>query len=292
MKRAKIISCLVAASMVLGIAAGCGKTNKVTTEQFEKACDKLGCDEFDADDTPDADDIEDGIYIIMDEDDIEDNEDQINESLGLIGLDDVVEADDIESFGVFTKGNGFSDLEDFSYNYTGLDDIEDLEIDFAVALQATLKDDDKCEDIMDFVEDLLDDYDLDVDDLRADEYYRSKTEGYLRVNIDIETLVQIALDNDDLMDLLDSLCSDSDEIVDMLESLSGNVCITMEVCGDSVIIVVGVGFNTESETVSDFCKAVGIEDPSKLKTNEEFVESIVDSITKNVMKFMSLAYSF
>ena len=290
MKRAKIISCLVAASMVLGLTAGCGKTNKVTTEQFEKACEKLGCDEFDAEDNPDADDIEDGIYIIMDEDDIEDEEDQINESLGLIGLDDVVEADDIKSFGVFTKGNGFSDIENIGYN--GLDDIEDLELDFAVALQATLKDDDKCEDIMDFVEDLLDDYDLDVDDLRADEYYRSKTEGYLRVNIDIETLAKIALDNDDLMDLLDSLGSDSDEIVDLLESISGNVCITLEVCGDSVIIVVGVGFNTESETVSDFCKAVGIEDPSKLKTNEEFIEDIVDSLVKNIMKFMSLAYSF
>ena len=290
MKRAKIISCLVAASMVLGLLAGCGKTSKVTTEQFEKACEKLGCDEFDSEDNPDADDIEDGIYIIMDEDDIEDNEDQINESLGLIGFDDVVEADDIKSFGVFTKGNGLSDFENIGYN--GLDDIEDLEFDFAVALQATLNDDDKCEDIMDFVEDLLDDYDLDVDDLRADEYYRSKTEGYLRVNIDIETLAEIALDNDDLMDLLDGLGSDSDAIKDLLGNISGNICVTLEVNGDSLILAIGVGFNTESETVSDFCKAVGIEDPSKLKTNEEFVESIVDSIAKNVMKFMSLAYSF
>nr|MCR5614904.1 hypothetical protein [Saccharofermentans sp.] len=100
MKKVKIISCLVAATMVLGLAAGCSKTKKVTTEQVEKACEKLDYEEYDVDDLQNAEldggDVDDGFYVIIDEDAIEDMADENESSLSSIGLDEVLEADDVE----------------------------------------------------------------------------------------------------------------------------------------------------------------------------------------------------
>ena len=76
MKRIKIISCIVTAAMILGLAAGCSKTKKVTTESVEKACEALDYEEYDVDDLEDGQlepgDIDDGIYVVIDGDDIED----------------------------------------------------------------------------------------------------------------------------------------------------------------------------------------------------------------------------
>ena len=75
MKRIKVIACVLAATMLAGVFAGCSKTTKITTEKFVKACEKLKLEEFELDsgDSPDQDDLEDGIYAYADEDYIEDN---------------------------------------------------------------------------------------------------------------------------------------------------------------------------------------------------------------------------
>ena len=294
MKRIKIISCIVTAAMVLGLAAGCSKTKKVTTEQVEKACEKLGYDEYDVDDLNESDlepgDLDDGIYVIIDEDDIEDLADENEASISSFGLDEVLEADDVESAALFIKGDG---LEDFADDVDGLQDIENLadaEFELIIGMQATLKDDDKVEDIMDYLEDMLDEYDLDVDDLTAQEYYRSKTEGYLKFNIDIQDLWEIAQENDDLMDLLEEADME-DQFEDLFDSISGNICVSYQISGNNLIVVIGAAFNSKGDSLNDMCSKLGIDNPSKLKTNEAFAEGIIDSLMSNVAKYMSYAYA-
>lgn len=294
MKRIKIISCIVTAAMVLGLAAGCSKTKKVTTESVEKACEALDYEEYDVDDLEDGQlepgDIDDGIYVVIDGDDIEDLADENEASVSSIGLDEVLEADDVESAALFIKGDG---LEDFADDVDGLQDIENLadaEFELIIGMQATLKDDDKVEDIMDYLEDMLDEYDLDVDDLTAQEYYRSKTEGYLKFNIDIQELWAIAQENDDLMDLLEEADME-DQIEDLFDSVSGNICVSYQISGNNLIVVVGAAFNSKGDSLNDMCSKLGIDNPSKLKTNEVFAEGIIDSLVSNVAKYMSYAYA-
>ena len=294
MKRIKIISCIVTAAMVLGLAAGCSKTKKVTTESVEKACEALDYEEYDVDDLEDGQlepgDIDDGIYVVIDGDDIEDLADENEASVSSIGLDEVLESDDIESAALFIKGDG---LEDFADDVDGLQDIENLadaEFELIIGMQATLKDDDKVEDIMDYLEDMLDEYDLDVDDLTAQEYYRSKTEGYLKFNIDIQELWAIAQENDDLMDLLEEADME-DQIEDLFDSVSGNICVSYQISGNNLIVVVGAAFNSKGDSLNDMCSKLGIDNPSKLKTNEVFAEGIIDSLVSNVAKYMSYAYA-
>ena len=294
MKRIKIISCIVTAAMVLGLAAGCSKTKKVTTESVEKACEALDYEEYDVDDLEDGQlepgDVDDGIYVVIDEDDIEDLADENEASVSSIGLDEVIEADDVESAALFIKGDG---LEDFADDVDGLQDIENLgdaEFELIIGMQATLKDDDKVEDIMDYLEDMLDEYDLDVDDLTAQEYYRSKTEGYLKFNIDIQDLWEIAQENDDLMDLLEEADME-DQIEDLFDSISGNICVSYQISGNNLIVVIGAAFNSKGDSLNDMCSKLGIDNPSKLKTNEAFAEGIIDSLMSNVAKYMSYAYA-
>lgn len=294
MKRIKIISCIVTAAMVLGLAAGCSKTKKVTTESVEKACEALDYEEYDVGDLEDGQlepgDIDDGIYVVIDGDDIEDLADENEASVSSIGLDEVLEADDVESAALFIKGDG---LEDFADDVDGLQDIENLadaEFELIIGMQATLKDDDKVEDIMDYLEDMLDEYDLDVDDLTAQEYYRSKTEGYLKFNIDIQELWAIAQENDDLMDLLEEADME-DQIEDLFDSVSGNICVSYQISGNNLIVVIGAAFNSKGDSLNDMCSKLGIDNPSKLKTNEVFAEGIIDSLMTNVAKYMSYAYA-
>ena len=294
MKRIKIISCIVTAAMILGLAAGCSKTKKVTTESVEKACEALDYEEYDVDDLEDGQlepgDIDDGIYVVIDGDDIEDLADENEASVSSIGLDEVLEADDVESAALFIKGDG---LEDFADDVDGLQDIENLadaEFELIIGMQATLKDDDKVEDIMDYLEDMLDEYDLDVDDLTAQEYYRSKTEGYLKFNIDIQDLWEIAQENDDLMDLLEEADME-DQFEDLFDSISGNICVSYQISGNNLIVVIGAAFNSKGDSLNDMCSKLGIDNPSKLKTNEVFAEGIIDSLMTNVAKYMSYAYA-
>ncbi len=294
MKRIKIISCIVTAAMVLGLAAGCSKAKKVTTDSVEKACEALDYEELDIDDFQNGDleasDIDDGFYVVIDADDIEDMEEENESVVSSTGLDDVLESDDIESAAIFMKGNG---IEDFADDVDGLTDIEgvaDCEFDLLIGIQATLTDDDKVDDIMDYVEDMLDEYDLDVDDLSGKEYYRSKTEGYLQFNLALEDLGAIALDNDDFTDLMEQTGSE-DDIEDLLEEITGNVCVSYQINGNQLIIVIGFSINSKPESLSDMCGKIGLSDPSKLKTNEVFAESVIESVVDNAMKYVSYASS-
>ena len=295
MKRTKIIACLTVSAMVLGLAAGCSKTKKVTTDSVAKACEALDYEEYDAEDLEDskleAEDLDDGFYVVIDEDDIEDMAEENESSLSSIGLDEVLEDDDVESAALFMKSNG---LEDFAEDVDGLQDIENLgdaEFDLVIGMQATLKDDDKVDDIMDYLEDMLDEYDLDVDDLTSQEYYRSKTEGYLKFNIDVQDFWAIAQENDDLMDLLEEADME-DEFEDLFDEISGNFCISYQISGNNLIVVIGAALNSKCDSLNDVCGKLGIDNPSKLKTNEEFTETVIDSLLSSAAKYMAYAYDF
>jgi len=280
MKRFKAIACVLCVAMLAGIFAGCSKTTKITTEKFDAACDKLGFDQYDPDDddAPDMDALEDGFYCVVDEDYIEDNEDSLDSTLQDIGLDDVFEADDIKSFAFAAKCTGLDDFEDIK----DVDDIADLEVDGAFALQMSLKDDKCAEDFMDYVEDMLDNVDISAKDLTAKEFYTSKNEGYFRFHIDLAKFGALILENDDIMDMFDEYDIDSDDFEDAIGALTGDIAVSIEISGSEIFIIAGISINSKTETLDSFCKSFGaVSNPKSIPMNEKVCEEIVDNLSDN-----------
>jgi len=280
MKRFKAIACVLCVAMLAGIFAGCSKTTKITTEKFDAACDKLGFDQYDPDDddAPDMDALEDGFYCVVDEDYIEDNEDSLDSTLQDIGLDDVFEAEDIKSFAFAAKCTGLDDFEDIK----DVDDIADLEVDGAFALQMSLKDDKCAEDFMDYVEDMLDNVDISAKDLTAKEFYTSKNEGYFRFHIDLAKFGALILENDDIMDMFDEYDIDSDDFEDAIGALTGDIAVSIEISGSEIFIIAGISINSKTETLDSFCKSFGaVSNPKSVPMNEKVCEEIVDNLSDN-----------
>lgn len=285
MKKTKIVACVLALAMLTGAFTGCfKKTSKVTAEDFESACGKLDLDEKDLDDiySIEMDDIEDGIFMFIEEDDLEDDDKQeLDNIFKQIDLDDVIETDDIVSVSVAAKVTGYDSLDDIEE----AGDVEDAELEGFYAVQITLSDDAKAEDFMDFVSDSLDMLDIDTDDLTSKEYYCSSNEGFVRFHFNIEDLAKLVLENDDFQDLLDEADEDG-EIEDMLGALSGDVMVTLEINGSDIVCVVGFGLNSDASSFSDFVKALGISDPSKLPMNDKIAEAIVDTMMSGVSQYV------
>lgn len=285
MKKTKIVACVLALAMLTGAFTGCfKKTSKVTAEDFESACGKLDLDEKDLDDihSIEMDDIEDGIFMFIEEDDLEDDDKQeLDNIFKQIDLDDVIETDDIVSVSVAAKVTGYDSLDDIEE----AGDVEDAELEGFYAVQITLSDDAKAEDLMDFVSDSLDMLDIDTDDLTSKEYYCSSNEGFVRFHLNIEDLAKLVLENDDFQDLLDEADEDG-EIEDMLGALSGDVMVTLEINGSDIVCVVGFGLNSDASSFSDFVKALGISDPSKLPMNDKIAEAIVDTMMSGVSQYV------
>ena len=277
MKRIKAIACVISVAMLAGIFAGCSKTTKITTEKFQSVCEKLDLEEFEPDgDGPEMDDLEDGIFAVIDEDYIEDNEDDLNEAFTSIGLSDVFEAEDVESFAFAAKASGLDGFEDIK----GLDDIEDLEVDGAFALQMTLKDDKLAEDFMDYVDDMLDYVDINTKDLTSREYLSSKNEGYFRFHIDLAKFGALLLENDDLMDMFDEYDIDTDDFEDAVAALSGDVAVSIEISGNQIFVIAGLSINSKCENLNSFAKAFGAaSNPASLPVNEKVCEEIVDNLS-------------
>ena len=277
MKRIKVIACVLAATMLAGIFAGCSKTTKITTEKFVKACEKLKLEEFDLDgsDSPDEDDLEDGIYAYADEDYIEDNPEVVESILEDLRLSEVIDADDISSFAFAAKCSGVEDVQDVSEP----EDLEDLVIDGAFALQMTLADDGYAEDFMDYLDDMLDLANISTKDLSNKEFYVSKNEGYFRFHVEVAQLAKIILENDDIMDLVDEY-SDADDFEDALKALKGDVSVSVEINGTNIFIIMGGSLNTKASVLGSFVSAFGAaSNPAKVPLNKDVVsEAIEDTI--------------
>lgn len=293
MKKVKAMALVLAVAMTAGVFAACSKTTTIGTDKFTKICEKLKLEEFDLeDDSPEIDDLEDGIYAVADEDFVEDHPDQLEGFLKDLKLDDVIDVDDVESFSFAAKCTGLEDAKDV---VSDPEDIADLEIDGAVAFQMTLTDAGYAEDVMDAIEDLLDEADISTKDLTNKEFYSSKKEGYFRFHVDIAKLSKIILDNDDIADLLDLYGDVKDiDFEDILSSLKGDVAITIEVNGKNVFILMGGALNTKPTTLNSFAKSFGAAcNPVSVPMNQKLIEELIeDAADKYVSKLKSGSFDF
>ena len=282
MKRIKVIACVLAASLLAGVFAGCSKTTKITTENFIKACEKLKLDEIDIGDDFDNDDIEDGVYAYADEDYIEDYPDDVETFLSDLRLDDVIDVDDITSFAMAVKCTGLDTIEDIREP----DDIADVELDGAFAFQMQLSESGYAEDFMDYVDDMLDLANIDTKDLTNKEFFVSKNEGYFRFHIDVAKFAKIVLENDDIMDFVDEV-SDADDFEDALNSLTGDVSVSVEINGTNIFVIVGGSVNSKPTVYDSFIKAFGVSNnPAKVPMNNDVVTDTLDELVDDYGRYV------
>ncbi|MBR1797302.1 MAG: hypothetical protein IJ757_04740 [Clostridiales bacterium] len=298
MKLKKMLSVLVALSMVAAVA-GCSKNKTITGDDFIDACEKMGAEELDPEDTEELelDDYEDGIYFIMDSDYIEEHAEEAEDvaddanfggvsiSSGLPDFESVLEPDDIEQMVVYMQmvQEGTEDLDDVS-------DIEDMEIDGVFGAHITLTDEDIAGDFMENLADTLDDMNIDVDDLSSDEYSADKNGGSLVLHVDAQTLVE-AFKDSETYDILTSLI-DEDEINDSIENLTGDIGVYVHAEGVNIVVVVVGNVNVDAELGPDFCSNLGISNPTDVDPNEDFATAICDVVDDTVGQMIALIAAF
>jgi hypothetical protein len=283
MKKVKAMALVLAVAMISGVLAGCSKTTTIGTDKFTKVCEKLKLEEFELDgDSPEMDDLEDGIYAMADADYIEDNPEQLEDFLKQIRLDDVIDVDDVESFAFAAKCTGLEDAKDVAKDP---EDIADLEVDGAVAFQMTLADAGYAEDVMEAIEDLLDEADISTKSLSGKEFFSSKKEGYFRFHVDIAKLANLVLENDDIEDYLGIYSKMKDiDIEDILSGLKGDVAVTVEINGKNVFILLGGALNTKPTTLNSFAKSFGAAcNPVSVPMNEKLIEEMIESAVDNYL---------
>ena len=276
MKRIKAMAVVLTAAMLAVAFAGCAKTTTISTDKFQKVCEKLKLDEFDFDDdSPELDDVVDGFYAVADKDMVEDKEDELEDMLKSMKLDGIIDTDDVESFAFAAKATGLDDIKDAMKDP---EDIADLEVDGAVAFVMTLSNDGYAEDVMDAIEELLDDADIDVKDLSKQEYMASKKEGYFRCHIDIAKLAKIILENDDIMDLLEEAGDKADiDFEELLGALTGDVAFTVEINGKNIFFLAGGSLNTKPTILNSFASSFGVAmNPVKVPMNTKLIEEKLD----------------
>ena len=292
MKKVKAMALVLAVAMISGVLAGCSKTTTIGTDKFTKVCEKLKLEEFELDgDSPDMDDLEDGIYAMADADYIEDNPEQLEDFLKQIRLDDVIDVDDVESFAFAAKCTGLEDAKDVVKDP---EDIADLEVDGAVAFQMTLADAGYAEDVMEAIEDLLDEADISTKSLSGKEFFSSKKEGYFRFHVDIAKLAKLVLENDDIEDYLGIYGKMKDiDIEDILSELKGDVAVTVEINGKNVFILLGGALNTKPTTLNSFAKSFGAAcNPVSVPMNEKLIEELIESAVDNYLSKLKSGAGF
>ena len=292
MKKVKAMALVLAVAMISGVLAGCSKTTTIGTDKFTKVCEKLKLEEFELDgDSPDMDDLEDGIYAMADADYIEDNPEQLEDFLKQIRLDDVIDVDDVESFAFAAKCTGLEDAKDV---VSDPEDIADLEVDGAVAFQMTLADAGYAEDVMEAIEDLLDEADVSTKSLSGKEFFSSKKEGYFRFHVDIAKLAKLVLENDDIEDYLGIYGKMKDiDIEDILSELKGDVAVTVEINGKNVFILLGGALNTKPTTLNSFAKSFGAAcNPVSVPMNEKLIEEMIESAVDNYLSKLKSGAGF
>ena len=276
MKKIKVMACILAVTMLAGIFAGCSKTTKLTTKNFVKACEKLKLEEVDFDDGGLGDELEDGFYTVADEERIEDDPKQVEYMLNEFGLDGVIDEDDVKSIAFAAKVSGIDDFDDVD----DPEDLADVKFDGAMALLIEL-DENYVTDVMEYIDDMLDTYDVNTKNLTSKEYYSSKNDGYYRIHIDVAKLGKLALENEDLMDLI-SMVMDEDDFEDLCKDLTGDFGITFEVNGSSIFMLVGCSLNTKPSALNSFASAFKVvTNPTKVPMNDKFIKGLIQDTIDN-----------
>ena len=281
MKFKKFVSVMLALSMAAAFA-GCSKVKSITGDDFRDAFEELGAEEVDPEDAEDFDDddMEDGIYVVMDSDYLEENleNNDVSSSLGMYGIsvpDSIIDPEDIEEATCYFR------MVENSDDISSLDDIEDLNADMVLAMQITLSDADLAEDFMDGIADSLDDYcGIDVGDLSSAEYYSGKNQGYVKVHFTVEQLVEAFYDSD-IYDVLTSYAGasdDLDDVIDALDGMSGDIAVATYVNGENVVVIIAASINQDAEFADEFCSTLGVDNPVDVAANPEIAQGTMDYI--------------
>ena len=266
----KIVSALLAVVMIVGILTGCSKTTAMNKDKFIKSCEKLKLTELEIDELDKIEEnVEDGFYFVGDEDLISGKSKIVDRYLKMLKLSKAFTSDDIVYIAFAAKCAGYDDLKDVK-------DPEDAEIDGAFAFQMDFGQKGKAEEFMDGVEYVLKKAGIKPKKLTPKEYYVSENEAYLRFHIDLEKLAQIILDDDDTMKSLNKKYGD---VEDVLEGLKGDIAVSIEIKGSTILIFAGGAVNSEKKVYKDFVKAFGLaKDPMTLPMNEEVAEDLSDKV--------------
>ena len=283
MKNTKIAASLLAVAMLAGVFAGCSKTSDITAEKFVKACGMLGLEEYEdyLDSMPGLSDAEDGCYMVADDEDTIEKlmEETLKPFLILMDLDDDIEAEDITSISAAVKGTGFEDMKD----YTSLDE---LKTNGAAAIQITLKKTDFAEEIIDGADDLLSIAGIRSKHFSDKEYLSSKSEGYIRLHVDLKSFAKAMSDNDTAVNEFRSIAGI--DIDDFFGSSKGDIAASIDVKGGNIFILLGCAINSKASVYEDFLAAFGIlNDAMKLSDNKAFYDDLADvfpSLYKYILK--------
>ena len=69
------------------------------------------------------------------------------------------------------------------------------------------------------------------------------------------------------------------DVEDLLEGLKGDIAVSIEIKGSTILIFAGGVVNSEKKVYKDFVKAFGLaKDPMTLPMNEEVAEDMVDKV--------------
>ena len=293
MNSKKIIAVLLSATMLMAAVTGCTKVKKVDLKSMDKAAEKVEAETYDdveefLDDG--EDDLEDGVYLTMDEDAIEDVIDEI-------GIDD----DDLED--IIDEINDYLDADiDFSLDdlteaavYLKVDDenvalvayIDVGESNLASEVFGIVTNEDNLEDAQDELEDLADevDYDLDgftidLDKLGSDEYYNGKNSGYIKFCITqdfledlVENDITEAFEEADLDDYLE-------DVEDMADEMPYDVMAGGIYYNGGVIVVTFIATDDEDmiEDYESFMSTIGLKSPTKVKPSKYLRELITTAL--------------
>lgn len=272
MKMKKIVAVALTLSMVFGIA-GCSKNKKITTDSFLRVVESYGASEvkFSKLNRIEIDDLENGVYSQFDGSDIEDMD----------GYEDMAdefnfpfEPADIESGALYVRATGLEDNIEPA-------DLVDLEADGIFAVQMTLTED-MSEDIIEYYGDILDRINVDIDDLSDEEF--SEDDGRLMLNVAVEDFAD-RVRNLSIVQLLMAFADEDTQQTfnDAIDNASGNICLGVYVDGESLVVVVGVGYGTEPAMVNTLCDDLKLPTPTDVDTNEDIVDGIMDLIETEVM---------
>ena len=292
MKMKKMVAMILAVS-VMGSVAGCSSVKSASADDFIDSCDSLGFDEVDVDDWSGLDDdaLADGIYCVMDRDYIEDEiTDEVWSFLKLYDCDLNLDRDDIEQIALMVQFDEsvFDDVVHPS-------DIEDIETSFIGGVQITLSDydADTYEGIMDAADDILDKIHVDVDDLSSSEYRLTKNGGFILLNVNIEDFVDAFVESD-IFELLEDHAEDDDDVEDFLEildELTGCLSFGLYARDENVVVVLSLSLNQAPEQLNDLCSDLKLTDPSRLPSNQDAIDGIIDALDDSLGLYLNRAAS-
>ena len=264
---------VLALAMIMSMT-GCNKVKTVTFDDLVDYCDDAGASEIYYEEIADleVEDFEEGVYCIMYSDDLEELPPNMIAMLKLSGFDFNLDIDDIEQVVFYFRLEQNIEEVDESENY------EDICMDGIFAVQITLNDTDKTEEVIDGIDDLLDKIDIDPEDLSSDEYYGNKDGGFLRLHVDIRDLCEAVRDSDFYDVATSNELSGTEDLEDLIDTMEGDLSLEVYVDNENIFVVAGVTVNEEPEMIEDICSALNIDNPNDNPTCMPVIEAVMDKL--------------